>query len=315
MSQECTNIGIDVSKKSFDVFMHESQVHKTFQMTSDDIRKAALWIKESNPKVIVLEATGGYEYPLVAEFASASLPQAVINPRQIRDFAKATGQLAKTDKIDSTVLARYAAIISPDLTNVLSSQQQKLKMLVSRRRQLVELRAAEKNRQEHARFPEIIQSIHCIIQNLNKEIERIEKMIAEHIHKDPEMQSKIEHLTSVPGIGSATAAMLISNLPELGHLNRRQIAALVGLAPMNRDSGAFRGKRMTGGGRKDVRKALFMACLAVIQFNPALKIFYKRLVSSGKAKMTALVATMRKLIVVLNAMLKNNAFWNYNFCG
>lgn len=315
MSQEHPNIGIDVSKKSFDVFIHESQTHKTFKMTQSDIHKATQWIKETNPKLLVLEATGGYEHSLVAEFTSAALPVAVVNPRQIRDFAKAIGRLAKTDKIDSATIAQYAALIAPKLTTVLSSQQQKLKMLIARRRQLVELRAAEKNHQEHARIPEIIQSVSLIIKNLTEEISRIEKMISDHIRTDAQLQNKIEHLTSVPGIGTTTAAILISNLPELGQLNRRQIASLVGLAPMNRDSGLFRGKRMTGGGRKDVRKALFMACLAVIQFNPTLKKFYKRLVASGKAKMTAMVATMRKLIVILNAMLKNNQSWKCSFCG
>ena len=162
---------------------------------------------------------------------------------------------------------------------------------------------------EHAQFIEITQSVNTIIQNLSEEIERIEKLIFDFIKSNPQMQDKIQRLTSVPGIGPTTAATLISELPELGSLNRRQIASLVGLAPMNRDSGQFRGKRMTGGGRKNVRKALFMASLAVIQFNPKLKHFYKRLVNSGKTKMIALIATMRKLIVILNTMLKNNENW------
>ena len=315
MSPKNTNIGIDVAKTSFDVFVHETKTHKTFNMTTIDIHKAVQWIQEQNPKIVVLEATGGYEHSLVAELASASLPMAIINPRQIRNFAKATGRLAKTDKIDSMMIAQYAAVIAPKLTDVLSSQQQRLKMLVVRRRQLVEMRATEKNHQEHARITEVIESIKAVILSLTEEIEHIEKMISDHIQNDPQMQNKINCLTSVPGIGPATAAALIADLPELGRLNRRQIASLVGLAPMNRDSGLFRGKRMTGGGRKNVRKALFMASLAVIQFNPALRKFYNRLVDSGKSKMTALVATMRKLIVILNTMLKNNQTWNYEFCG
>jgi len=308
MSQK-TNIGIDVSKRSFDVFIHETNEYKTFNMTNAEIKKAIKWIKKTDPKLVVLEATGGYENHLTIELASAKVPVAVINPRYIRNFAKAVGQLAKTDKIDAAMIARYAAVIAPELRDLLSVQQQELKMLVARRRQLVDLRAAEKNHKEHAQFAEITKSIKSVIQNLSEEIERIENMISDFIKSDPQMQDKIQRLTSVPGIGTTTAAALISELPELGHLNRRQIASLVGLAPMNRDSGQFRGKRMTGGGRKNVRKALFMASLSVIQFNPKLKQFYRRLVDSGKTKMVALVATMRKLIVILNTMLKNNEDW------
>lgn len=314
MSQK-TNIGIDVSKNSFDVFIHETNNHQIFNMTTIEIKKAVKWIKKNNPKLIVLEATGGYENRLTIELASAKMPVAVINPRHIRNFAKAVGQLAKTDKIDAAMIARYAAIIAPELRDLLSVQQQELKMLVARRRQLVELRVAEKNHKEHAQFIEIVQSVDTVIENLSAEIERIEKMISDFIKSDPQMHDKIQRLTTVPGIGSTTAATLISELPELGSLNRRQIASLVGLAPMNRDSGKFRGKRMTGGGRKNIRKALFMASLSVIQFNPKLKHFYKHLVNSGKAKMIALVATMRKLIVILNTMLKNNQDWCCKISG
>ena len=306
-----TNIGIDVSKERFDVVIHETKEHKEFEMTKEQIRKARSWIRKQDPKIIVLEATGGYEHTLVAEFVSAKLPVAVINPRHIRNFAKATGQLAKTDKADAMIIAHYAAAIAPQVSEVLSHQQQKLQALVVRRRQLVGFRGSEKNHQEHVHHKEIIQSIQTVIEKLNKEIDSIEKMITDLINSDPDMQEKISRLTSVPGIGKTTAALLIADLPELGRLNRREIAALVGVAPINRDSGQFKGKRMTGSGRSKVRKALFMAMLAVVQFNQPLKSFYQNLLAAGKPKMVALIATMRKLVVILNSMLKNNQVWKH----
>ena len=306
---KATNIGIDVSKDSFDVFVHETAIHKKFEMNKGHIRKAMSWIKKNKPALIVLEATGGYERTLVAELATAKLPVVVSNPRQIRDFAKATGKLAKTDKIDAAVIAHYAAAIMPEVRPLLNKQEQKLSALTSRRRQLVEMRAVEKNHKEHAYLPEINTSVETVIQKLTTEIESIEAMITDLISSDPDMQDKIDRISSVPGVGKTTAAVLLADLPELGTLNRRQIAALVGVAPMNRDSGQFRGKRMTGSGRKSVRNALFMTTLAVIQFNPKLKTFYKHLVDQGKSKMIAMVAVMRKLIVILNTMLKNNESW------
>jgi transposase len=309
-----TNIGIDVSKGHFDLVVHETKVHQQFAITTSDLHKATAWIKKQNPKLIVLEATGGYEHTLVAELISARLPVAVINPRHIRDFAKATGKLAKTDKADATVIAHYASAIAPEVSVVLSEQQQELKALVVRRRQLVALRASEKNHKEHVRHTEILRSIDQVIEKLTAEIKTIEQMITDLIHNDPDMQEKINRLTTVPGIGKTTAALLISDLPELGQLNRREIAALVGVAPINRDSGQFKGKRMTGSGRGNVRKGLFMAMLAVVQFNPRLKVFYQNLVVAGKAKMVALVATMRKLVIVLNSMLKNNESWKSQAC-
>ena len=308
MSAPC-NIGIDVSKDSFDVFIHETSIHKKFEMNKGHIRKAMSWIKKQKPSRIVLEATGGYERTLVAELVTAKLPVIINNPRNIRDFAKASGKLAKTDKIDAAVIANYAATMAPKMRPLLNEQEQKLAALTSRRRQLVDARAVEKNHTEHAYLPEISASIETIIQKLTAEIESIEAMITDLISSDPDMQNKIDQISSVPGVGKVTAAVLLSDLPELGTLNRRQIAALVGVAPINRDSGQFRGKRMTGSGRKSVRTALFMTTLAVIQFNPKLKTFYKHLVAQGKSKMIAMVAVMRKLIVILNTMLKNNESW------
>lgn len=309
-----TNIGIDVSKESFDLFVHETKIHKKFEMSKEHIRKAVSWIKKQHPKLIVLEATGGYERALVADLVTAKLPVAIINPRQIRDFAKSTGQLAKTDKIDAAVIAHYATAIAPKASTIMTEHQQRLAALTSRRRQLVEARAVEKNHKEHAFHKEIIKSIDAVIQNLTIEIESIEQMITDTINNDPSTQDKVDRLTSVPGIGKTTAALLMSDLPELGTMNRRQVASLIGVAPVNRDSGQYRGKRMTGGGRKNVRTALFMSMLSVIQYNKKLKAFYEHLLSEGKAKMVALIATMRKLIIILNSMLKNNQCWRVTTC-
>jgi transposase len=303
------NIGIDVSKATFDLVVHESGTHQQFQMTKGHIRKAMQWIKKQKPKLIVLEATGGYEHTLVAELVTAKLPVAVINPRYVRDFAKAKGVLAKTDKIDAAVIAHYAAALQPQVTIVLSKEQFRLRALVLRRRQLVSIRASEKNHKEHIIDKDISSSIQTVTQSLSDEIERIEKLILDIIQSDPDMQDKIQRLTSVPGIGKTTAAMLISDLPELGALNRRQIAAMVGVAPINRDSGQFRGKRMTGSGRDKIRTGLFMAMLSIIRCNSKLKKFYQKLLTNGKAKMVAIIASMRKLLVILNTMIKTEQNW------
>ncbi len=303
------HIGIDVSKNSFDVFIYETAIHKKFEMNKKQIHTALNWIKKQEPVLIVLEATGGYECTLVAELVTMKLPFVISNPRLIRDFAKATGKLAKTDTIDAAVIAHYAAVIKPKIRPLLNEQEQKLSALTTRRRQLVDARAVEKNHREHSHLPEVKSSVELIINQLTIEIEKIEKLINEIISSDPDMNNKIDQITTVPGIGKATAAILIADLPELGSLNRKQIAALIGVAPINRDSGQYRGKRMTGSGRRNVRSALFMAMLSSIQFNPILKKFYKHLVDQGKSKMVALIAAMRKLIVILNSMLKNNEAW------
>ncbi len=304
-----SHIGIDVSKLSFDLAVHESGDHKEFKMTKGHIRKAITYIKKQKTSLIVLESSGGYEHTLVAELASVKLPVAVVNPRFVRDFARACGILAKTDKIDAAVIAHYAAVLQPEITPALSQNQIKLKTLITRRRQLVDFRASEKNHKEHALDDDIKTSVKTVLKNLSDEIDRIEKKILDLIQSDPDMQDKIQRLTSVPGIGKTTAAMLIADLPELGQLNRKQIAALVGLAPLNRDSGQFRGKRMTGSGRKKIRAGLFMAMLSIIQCNTRLKTFYERLLKNGKTKMVAITATMRKVIVILNAMVKERTNW------
>lgn len=306
-----TNIGIDVSKNTFHLHVHETQENKVFNMSTTGIKKAVSWMLQQKPSLIILEATGGYEHPLLMALTSAELPVSIINPRMIRDFARSLGKLAKTDKLDAAIIARYAAVLQPRVKKAISEQQRNLKSLVTRRRQLIDLRTVEKNHLEHAHLKTIRSSIETVIQSLNNQIAQIEEEIFSIIRNNPEYEKKHVLLTSVPGVGQNTASLLLAELPELGSFNRNQIAALVGLAPINRDSGLFRGRRMTGGGRKQIRTALFMNMLCIIQHNKKRSPFYQRLVLSGKKKMVALIATMRKLIVILNSMIKNNQSWNF----
>ena len=303
-------IGIDVSKARLDVHVLNSKSDLQFDNSADGIKKCCKLCLEVEPEIIVMEATGGYEYAAAAELSANGLPVAVVNPRRIRDFAKAVGVTAKTDKIDARVIALYAANCKPMPQGVLDDNSRRIKALTSRRQQLLGMRTAENNRMEHAIDKEISRSLDTIIKSINKEIEKVDKQIGEHIDNIPELKEKADKLKSVPGIGDTTAAMLISELPELGTFNRRQIASLVGVAPINRDSGTFRGKRMTGGGRKNVRNRLFMPTLVAIRHNPPLRKYYRRLVEEkGKTKMVAVIAAMRKLLCTMNAMLKNNQQW------
>jgi len=233
-----------------------------------------------------------------------------VNPRRIRDFAKAMGQIAKTDKIDALIIARYGATLETPRQKQIDGNARQLKALQARRQQLIEMRTAENNRCEHV-FDKIVdRSLKAMIKMIDKEIKKVDEQISESIDQIPELKQKAEVLRSTPGIGETTSAMLVTELPELGVCNRKQIAALVGVAPMNRDSGVFRGKRMTGGGRRSVRARLFMPVLVAIKHNLVMKRFYERLLESGKNKMTAIIATMRKLLVILNTMIKNNQVWN-----
>jgi len=303
-------IGIDVSKARLDVHVLNSKSDLQFDNSADGIKECCKLCLEVEPEIIVMEATGGYEYAAAAELSANGLPVAVVNPRRIRDFAKAVGVTAKTDKIDARIIALYAVNCKPMPQGVLDDNSRRIKALTSRRQQLLEMRTAENNRMEHAIDKEIRRSLETIIKSINKEIEKVDRQIGDHIDNIPELKEKADKLKSVPGIGDTTAAMLISELPELGTFNRRQIASLVGVAPINRDSGTFRGKRMTGGGRKNVRNRLFMPTLVAIRYNPPLRKYYRRLVEEkGKTKMIAVVAAMRKLLCTMNAMLKNNQQW------
>lgn len=303
-------VGIDVAKGHLDV--HVSGNGRVVRWPNDraGIRKGVKQLVAWQPELIVLESTGGYESNLVVALDEASLPVVVVNPRQVRDFGRATGRLAKTDRIDARLLAQYAATIRPEQRNLPDRRSREMQALVARRGQLVKMRTAEFNRREHVHDQIIARSLTTVIKTLDRELLKVEQELAALIQQQPELQRKHQALLSVPGIGPATAAMLVTEVPELGHLNRRQIAALIGVAPINRDSGSFRGKRMTGGGRQAVRTRLYMPTVVACHHNPALKPFYERLVNKGKTKMTALVATMRKLLTIINTMLAKGETWN-----
>lgn len=305
-------IGIDVAKLYFDLHCLKTGQDRHINNTADGIRQCVALCNEIRPQLIVMEATGGYELALASALQAKGFAVAIVNPRRIRDFAKATGQIAKTDKLDARIIARFAATLEPMPTGQINENTQKLKALVARRSQLVGLHTAEANRLEHADARDIQRSIAAVLKVIEAQLKTIDRQIDEHIRSTPQLQQRAETIDSAPGIGPTTAHMLVTELPELGRLNRRQIAALVGVAPIARDSGTFRGKRMTGGGRKDIRSRLFMPTLVAVRHNPALRVYYSRLVSQGKCKMVALVAAMRKLICILNTMLKNNQKWNPN---
>jgi transposase len=302
-------VGIDVAKAHFDLFVTSTGQHLRFENNSPGIRECLKSLGSLQPQLIVLENTGGYELALAVALHEASLPVAVVNPRQVRDFGRATGRLAKTDRIDAMLLAQYAATMKPPQRAILDKRRRRMKALIARRRQLVRMRIAETNRREHFHDQAITRSINAVIHTVDREIKKIEQQLEELINHQPDFQQKIKALISVPGIGHTTATMLLVEVPELGQLNRRQIAALIGVAPINRDSGNFRGKRMTGGGRRDVRNGLYMSTIVACHHNPVMKSFYQRLLDNGKAKMTALIAVMRKLITIINAMLAKGEYW------
>ena len=306
-------VGIDVSKSFFDVCFGVDGKVEHFDYTKTEVRKCAGKISKYKPALVVLEATGGYEIKLADELQSQGLAVAIVNPKRIRDFAKAVGQLAKTDKIDAQIIAKYASALKPHANVKIASNARKIKALIARRSQLVAMRTAENNRLEHDFCKEVAKSITQVIAFIEKQLDKVEAEIKKLIDHDPEMKDKAELLKTMPGIGDATASMIISELPELGKINRRQIASLVGVAPINRDSGTFRGKRMTGGGRRFVRTKLFMATLVAIQHNAVIRKYYQRLLGNGKTKMTAVIACMRKMLVILNSMVEKNEPWNPKF--
>jgi len=305
-------IGIDVAKQYFDLHGLKTGQDQRMENSTDGIRQCVAICNKIRPELIVMEATGGYELTLAGTLQAEGFAVAVVNPRRIRDFAKAAGQIAKTDRLDARIIAQFAAKMEPMPTEQFSENTQKLKALVARRSQLVGLHTAESNRLEHADCKEIRRSIAAVLKVIEAQMKTIDRQIKEHIENTPRLRQRSEILDSVPGIGPTTANMLVTELPELGRLNRRQIAALVGVAPMARDSGTFRGKRMTGGGRKKIRSRLFMPTLVAVRHNPILRAYYNKLLGRGKCKMVALVAVMRKLICIMNTMAKNNQKWNPN---
>ncbi|MBI5119040.1 IS110 family transposase, partial [Candidatus Poribacteria bacterium] len=262
--------------------------------------------------LVVMEATGGYETALAAALAAAEMPVVVVNPRQVRDFAKAIGRLAKTDRIDARVLALFAERVRPPLREMPDEALRTLAALLTRRRQLIEMLVAERNRLDHA-SPSVEKSLKQHIRWLEKRLDDVDSDLDQTIQQSPVWRAKEDLLRSVPGIGPVVSRTLLADLPELGSLNRKKIAALVGVAPLCKDSGTLRGKRMVWGGRAPVRAALFMGALIASRHNPVIRDFYKRLVDAGKPKKVALVACMRKMLTILNAMVRNNTRWSSQY--
>lgn len=300
-------VGIDVSKKQLDIaFRPEGR----FAAPNDEAGFAQVIerLRAVSPVLVVLEATGGMEIPLTGALAAAGVPVVVINPRHVRDFAKAAGKLAKTDALDAQTLAHFAEVMRPEPRPLPDEQTQTLAAILTRRRQLVEMLTAEKNRLGSARKP-VRKSLRAHIVWLKRELAQTDSDLAHAIQESPVWQEKDELLRSTPGVGPVLTTTLLAELPELGTLSCKQIAALVGVAPLNRDSGTMHGKRTVWGGRAQVRATLYMAAVVAARFNPVLRAFYQRLCAAGKAKKVALTACMRKLLVILNAILKHRTPW------
>jgi transposase len=315
MEMEKAYVGIDVSKETLDVAVHGTDRRWRFANSDKGITETVSCLEELSPLLVVLEATGGMECPLAAALAVTGVPLVVTNPRQVRDFARATGRLAKTDVIDARVLAHFAAAMQPESRRLPDSQEQELKAILARRRQLIEMLTAERNRLHSARSKAVKANIKAHIDWLEKEMTRIDHDLEQSIRQSPIWREKDDLLKSVPGVGPVLSTTILADLPELGLLNRRQIAALVGVAPFNRDSGHMRGQRTVWGGRAVVRSALYMATLVATRRNPIIRDFYRHLLSQGKPKKLALTACMHKLLTILNAMVKHQTPWHYPASG
>lgn len=302
-------VGIDVSKKNLDVCLLPQKNAFSSSYEAESLADLVEKLRGVQPRLIVVEATGGLERPLVAALLEAGLPVALVNPRQVRDFAKALGRLAKTDRLDAELLALFAQLTQPRILEKAPEKQAELDHLVTRRRQLVDMRTAESNRLEMVPVKFSTLAIRKHLQFLDKQIKATEAEIAKLIQSNDDWKARAEVLGSVPGVGAVTVATLIADLPELGRLNRQEITSLVGLAPFNRDSAQFKGKRSIWGGRGAVRSVLYMAALTARNFNPVIRAFAKRLQAAGKSFKVMMTACMRKLLVILNTLAKKNTHW------
>lgn len=303
-------VGIDVSKATLDI--HTLPAGEAWSTGSTDAEIASLVsrLKELPPLLIVLEATGGLERRLVAALVAARLPAVVVNPRQVRDFAKATGKLAKTDAIDAAVLALFAERIRPPLRPFKDEESQELEALIVRRRQVVDMITAESNRLRASPASKAVtKAIRKTIEYLEKQLDNIDDDVDQAVRGSSAWREKDDLLRSVPGVGKVLARTLLAHLPELGTLSRKEIAALVGVAPLNRDSGTLRGRRCVWGGRAQIRQVLYMSALVAVRFNPLIRTFFARLVQAGKLRKVAVVAAMRKLLTILNAMARTKTQW------
>lgn len=307
--QHDIHVGIDVSKAHLDIDTYPDAAPKRYANDEPGRLAACIQLQTLAPPLIVVEATGGLESPIVGLLAANGLAVAVINPRQARDFAKAIGVLAKTDQVDACMLARFAQAIKPPVRSLKPEEAQALDAVLTRRRQIVEMVTAESNRQSSA-SAKVAKQIRQHITWLEKRLDESNDDLDNMIRTSPLWQHRAEVMQSIPGVGRVTATMFLADLREIGTLSRREISALVGVCPYSRDSGSFRGRRTIWGGRARVRAALYMAAIVASRYNPVIKAFYEKLTRAGKAKKVALVACMRKLLVIMNTMLKNDTAWN-----
>jgi transposase len=298
-------VGIDVGKYDVEIALSDEGEVSRFKNDDDGIGGVLGLLKGRNVGLVVLEATGGYERQILASLLGAGIPAVAVNPRQARDFAKALGKLEKTDAVDARVLSRFAASVRPPVPPRVSAELELVQDWLTRRRQLIEMLVAEKNRTQHAKHG-VLKDIRAHIDWLKKRIRDSEKDLREILSSAPEWDAEVELVDSIKGLGRITALTLVAGVPELGTLNRKKIAKLVGVAPLARDSGTLRGKRTCWGGRADVRACLYMAALVASRFNDTIRSFYRRLLAAGKPKKLALVACMRKLLTILNARVRDH---------
>jgi transposase len=309
MAKPLVFVGIDVAQATLEVAVRPTG--EAWQVANDEIAFGDLVerIRQLKPSLIVLEATGGIHLPVVAALAAAKLPVVAVNPRQARDFAKATGKLAKTDRIDAQVLAHFAEAVRPEVRPLPDAATQELAVLVARRRQLMEMRVAEQNR-SRGTPARIRTQIREHVEWLNRQIDELDHEIGQRVRSSPAWRERDDVFRSTPGVGPVLSATLLADLPELGTVPHKQIAALVGLAPLNQDSGKKRGQRVIWGGRATVRAALYMATLVATRRNPVIRTFYQRLLAMHKPKKVALTACMHKLLRILNAMVRHQTSWS-----
>jgi transposase len=306
---ESITVGIDVSKTCLDVAVRPNGDVFTVERNAAGLEQLIGRLQELSPYVIAMEATGGFETIAAAALAAAQLPVVVVNPAQVRAFAKAIGQRAKTDPIDAAVIAHFAEATKPEPRPLPDAATRLLADLVARRRQIVEMIGAERQRETRVTIPHLRKSIARLLKTLQQELTSLDTDIDQTVRGSPAWRAKEDLLASVPGIGPTIARTLIAELPELGQLSRKEIAALVGLAPFTRQSGQWRGRSFIGGGRTAVRTALFMGAMVAKRHNPILKVFFDRLIAAGKPKMVALIAVARKLVTILNAIVRDNRPW------
>ncbi len=302
-------VGIDVSKLQLDVCVRPEGEASIFARDAEGIKALVERMENLAPHIVVLEATGGFETPVAAALADAGIAVAVVNPRQIRDFAKATGRLAKTDELDAAAIAHFAEAIKPEPRPLLDEQAREFKALIARRREIVDMIVRERNRLGQTLEKRVVKDIKAHLRFLEQRLENFDDDIDKAVRSSPIWRAKEDLLRSVPGVGPQTARTLLAEMPELGTLSRREVASLAGLAPMNRDSGTWRGKRMIQGGRRSVRSILYMAALVASRRNPVFKSYYQHLIAHGKAKKLAILAVARKLLVALNAIMRDNKPW------